>query len=51
MIEIAPGIDLQKDVLDQCDIELAVSPSLKTMDAAIFTDAPFGLELKEARHG
>jgi acyl CoA:acetate/3-ketoacid CoA transferase len=51
VIEIAPGIDLQKDVLDQCDIELAVSPSLKTMDAAIFTDTPFDLKLKEARHG
>jgi acyl CoA:acetate/3-ketoacid CoA transferase len=51
VIEIAPGVDLQKDVLDQCDIELAVSPALKTMDASIFTDAPFGLKLKEARHG
>ena len=51
VIEIAPGIDLQRDVLDQCDIELSVSPSLKTMDASIFTDAPFGLKLKEARHG
>lgn len=49
--EIAPGIDLQRDVLDQSDIELRVSPALKVMDAAIFTDAPFGLKLKEARHG
>lgn len=48
--EIAPGIDLQKDVLDQSDIELAVSPVLKTMDASIFTDSSFGLKLKEARH-
>ena len=51
VIEIAPGIDLQRDVLDQCDVELKVSSSLKTMDPAIFTDAPFGLKLKEARHG
>lgn len=51
VIEIAPGIDLQRDVLDLCDFELAVSPSLKVMDAAIFADAPFGLKLKEARHG
>ena len=49
--EIAPGIDLRRDVLDQSDIELRVSPSLKVMDAAIFTDAPFALKLKEARHG
>lgn len=51
VVEIAPGIDLQRDVLDQCDVELKVSSSLKTMDPAIFTDAPFGLKLKEARHG
>jgi propionate CoA-transferase len=37
-------------VLDQSDIELAVSPVLKTMDASIFADSSFGLKLKEARH-
>ena len=49
--EIAPGIDLQRDILDQAGFALAVSPNLKLMDAAIFTDAPFSLRLKEARHG
>jgi acyl CoA:acetate/3-ketoacid CoA transferase len=44
--EIAPGIDLQRDVLDQSEIALQVSPTLKLMDAAIFTDAPMGLQLK-----
>jgi propionate CoA-transferase len=36
LIEIAPGIDLQKDVLDQMDFMPIISPNLKTMDARIF---------------
>jgi len=47
--EIAPGIDLQRDVLAQSDIPLRVSPTLKRMDARIFTDAPMGLKLKEGQ--
>jgi propionate CoA-transferase len=51
--EIAPGIDLQRDVLDQADIALRVSPHLRLMDAALYRDMPFGLTLKtqKARHG
>lgn len=44
--EIAPGIDLQRDVLDQADMPLRVAPDLKLMDAALFHDAPFALSLK-----
>ena len=43
--EIAPGIDLQKDVLGQSAIELQVSPDLRPMDAALFRPEPFGLRL------
>jgi propionate CoA-transferase len=46
VIEIAPGIDLQCDVLDQSEITLKVSPFLREMDAAIFTDTPMNLQLK-----
>jgi acyl CoA:acetate/3-ketoacid CoA transferase len=49
VIEIAPGVDLHRDVLEQAEFPLSVSPNLKTMDAALFTDTPFGLRLKEAR--
>lgn len=49
--EIAPGVDLRRDVLDQAGFPLSVSPSLRTMDEAIFRDAPFGLHLKESRRG
>ncbi len=41
--EIAPGVDLQRDVLDQAATQLMVSDDLKTMDAALFVDAPIGL--------
>lgn len=43
LVEIAPGIDLQTQVLDQMGFEPRISPSLATMDAAIFADTPMGL--------
>ena len=43
--EIAPGLDLQMDILDQADVALAVSPDLKTMDQALFLEQPMGLSL------
>ena len=36
LIEIAPGIDLQRDVLDQCATPIAVSPDLRLMDKRLF---------------
>ena len=36
--EIAPGIDLERDVLAHMAFEPAVSPDLKTMDAALFEE-------------
>ena len=43
LIEIAPGVDLEKDVLALMDFRPAISPNLKTMDERIFRDAPMGL--------
>ncbi|WP_140846912.1 acyl CoA:acetate/3-ketoacid CoA transferase [Paracoccus sp. FO-3] len=43
--EIAPGVDLQRDVLDQAATPLRVADDLKEMDAALFRDAPMGLVL------
>ena len=42
--EIAPGIDLQTQVLDQMDFKPLVAENLKTMDPRIFTDAPMGIK-------
>lgn len=46
LIEIAPGIDLQKDVLEQMEFTPEISPNLTTMDARIFTDQSMNLALK-----
>ncbi|WP_190299955.1 acyl CoA:acetate/3-ketoacid CoA transferase [Rhizobium phaseoli] len=49
--EIAPGVDLQSQILDQSEFPLIVAPDLKVMDAALFEDAKIGLSLpaKKAR--
>lgn len=41
--EIAPGIDLQQDVLDQAATPLKVAQDLKQMEAALFRPELFGL--------
>src|SRR6202048_1583192 len=46
VIEIAPGLDLQRDVLGQAGFELRVSDHLTVMDRRIFQPEPFGLKLK-----
>jgi acyl CoA:acetate/3-ketoacid CoA transferase len=46
VIEIAPGIDLERDVLKQADTALRVSPNLKVMEAKLFEPKRFGLRLK-----
>lgn len=43
--EIAPGVDLRRDVLDQAATSLRVAENLKEMDAALFRDTPMGLAL------
>src|SRR3954447_21875354 len=48
--EIAPGVDLQRDVLDLADFPLQVDANLKPMDAALFRDAPMRLQLPERQH-
>ncbi|SVD63777.1 uncharacterized protein METZ01_LOCUS416631, partial [marine metagenome] len=43
LFEIAPGIDLQCDLLDQIEFPLQISPELKEMDRRIFRDQPMGI--------
>ncbi|MBO9479142.1 acyl CoA:acetate/3-ketoacid CoA transferase [Shimia sp. R11_0] len=43
--EIAPGLDLQRDVLGQSATKLLVADDLKAMDAVLFNPALMGLEL------
>lgn len=45
LIEIAPGVDLQRDILDQMEFEPILSPELKQMDPRLFRAAKMGLVL------
>ena len=47
LTEIAPGVDLQKDVLDKMEFTPLIADDLKLMDERIFRDQPMGLILKE----
>ena len=40
LTEIAPGLDLQRDVLAVCGATVAVAPDLRTMDPRLFDPAP-----------
>ena len=43
LIEVAPGIDLDRDVLAQCECDVAVAPDLRLMDACLFSESPMRL--------
>jgi propionate CoA-transferase len=43
LIEVAPGLDLERDVLGLMDFRPAISPNLKKMDASLFRAGPVGL--------
>ncbi|SMC37941.1 propionate CoA-transferase [Papillibacter cinnamivorans DSM 12816] len=45
LTEIAPGIDLQKDVLDQMDFQPIIAKELKRMDERIFREEKMGITL------
>ncbi|AWK52816.1 acyl CoA:acetate/3-ketoacid CoA transferase [Clostridium beijerinckii] len=42
--EIAPGVDLQEDILDQMNFKPIISGNLKIMDERIFEDKPMNLK-------
>ncbi|MCD1147946.1 hypothetical protein LQU94_07450 [Peptoniphilus sp. KCTC 25270] len=46
LIEIAPGIDIDRDIKDQMEFPIKVSKDLKTMDPRIFNIEP--MELRKA---
>jgi propionate CoA-transferase len=43
LIEIAPGVDLQKDLLNHMGFRPLIAPDLKLMDPRIFRDQPMGI--------
>src|SRR5271163_3050231 len=48
VVEIAPGLDLKRDVLAQAAFPLRVAENVKTMDGALFRPEPIGLALRPA---
>ena len=44
LTEIAPGIDLEKDILSLMEFTPELSPDLKEMDRRIFVDEPMGIK-------
>lgn len=48
LTEIAPGVNLEKDVLGQIDFKPIVSPNLQTMDSRIFRNGPMNLKIAVA---
>ena len=49
VVEIAPGVDLERDVLGRAAIPLKVSNDLKLMDSRLFQPEPIGLKLRPNR--
>ena len=47
VIEVAPGVDLERDVLGQAAFPLAVADDLRQMPASLFRPEPMGLALRE----
>jgi propionate CoA-transferase len=47
LIEIAPGVDLEKDVLANMEFRPRISESLKEMDPRIFGECRMGLQLPD----
>ena len=46
--EVAPGVDLERDILAQAEFPLRVAKDVRKMDPALFHPAPIGLELRPA---
>lgn len=44
LTEIAPGADIEKDILQQMEFAPVVSPNLKRMDARIFSEPPMNFK-------
>lgn len=51
LCEIAPGIDLERDIVAHMDFHPAIASDLKTMDARLFAAEPMGLRREIAAKG
>ncbi|SED21666.1 propionate CoA-transferase [Rhizobiales bacterium GAS188] len=49
LIEIAPGVDIERDIMARMGFRPAVARELKTMDRRLFLPAPLGLKAEIAK--
>ena len=47
LVEVAPGVDVEKDILANMEFRPLISPELKLMDARIFNPEKMGLTFKD----
>jgi propionate CoA-transferase len=47
LIETAPGIDVQSDIIEKLDFEIEIASNLKQMDERIFQPEPMGMRFSE----
>lgn len=43
LIEVAPGVDMERDILSKIPFHVQISPDLKPMDPRLFQEPPMGL--------
>ena len=51
LIEVAPGVDLEADVLKLLDWPVEVAGNVRTMDSAIFDERALGAGWRPGRTG
>jgi propionate CoA-transferase len=51
LCEVAPGIDLERDIMAHMAFRPAIAPDLKAMDARLFASEPMGLKADVAARG
>ncbi len=43
LVEVAPGVDVDRNIRDQVGFPLRVAPDLRAMDPCLFREEPMGL--------
>jgi acyl CoA:acetate/3-ketoacid CoA transferase len=51
VVEVAPGINIERDILGQSDIPLTIARNLRTAPEKLYREAPIGLSLDGGPHG
>ena len=51
VVEVAPGIDVERDILAQSDVPLRIAPDVRRTPGRLYREAPIGLSLGGASHG